>query len=102
MVFEQANPSAEEWNDVVIDVRKREHARVLQEEGTFFGKEQGEARQIDLSAIDLCFGEIRVDGRADFQIWRELKERIQAPFAAQRVSCRPRIVRRVAGTEGSQ
>src|SRR5262249_16674264 len=50
--------------------------RAFQEERTFFRKEKWEAREIDLAGIDLCFGEVGIDGEHGDELRRHFPRQL--------------------------
>ena len=73
----EADPAGEKRDAVLIQAAEGEDIGILQEEIPFFGKEQGEATQIDLPVIHFGGGEIRIKGQCARQGRRELVAYIQ-------------------------
>ena len=75
----EADPATEERNEVIPHAQAElEDVRALEKEGSLFGEEEIEARQIRLPGIHLGFAEIRVDRQRAQQIGAQPLRRIQA------------------------
>ena len=85
-----ATAAAAALKAAAADAAELEDVGVLQEEVALLGKEQAEAREVDLPIVDLGRGEIRVDRQRCVQRRRHLVEDIE-----RRLRIRRRLARRV-------